>query len=327
MTTYTCYIDTGWCGEVPLHAPVSAPTQKPETVFFTPPSITEDKPKPTSKPSGSRTHTGDGKAPQTDDKTQPGQTQLAGLGGTSTSHSNVPTPTPTADTSASARPTSHAAESIASSAPAPGGLSNGAVAGIAIATAVMGGAIAFLVAFVLFKKRRTPSSGHGYDSSTDFISTIKGGHLAYIQVSQTGPPPPTVAVALPKSKRSLDLSQLSSSSDFLAGVLSPGADEQTVRNRVTALLGQIQQHVDSFYRDVHATLTPSVGNDLKKFSDTRVNLADELEHSSVPTTTIKHALTKYILRIVAPEAGQQSTLFPTEVAGLKEGERCYNSPG
>lgn len=202
-------------------------------------------------------------------------------------------------------------------------MSPGAVAGIAIATAIVGAAIAFFAAFMLFKRQR-PSRHRHSESSTNFIT--KGDQPSYVQVSQIGPPP-ILAAGVPTSNRGVDLSSLSHSSDFLAGVLPPAADEQAVKSRVTAVFGQILQHVNDFYRDVHATLTPSMENDLKKFGDSSVNLAEELEHSSMPTIAIKHALVGYLLNIVAPEAEQQSTLFPAEVAGLRQNERSFESPG
>ncbi|KAL5449245.1 hypothetical protein PMIN07_009153 [Paraphaeosphaeria minitans] len=204
-----------------------------------------------------------------------------------------------------------------------GGVSPGAVAGIAIATAIVGAAIAFFAAFMLFKRRRPSIHGHS-ESSTNFIT--KGEQPSYVQVSQLGPPP-ILAAAIPPSNRGVDLSDLSHSSDFLAGVLPPAADEHAVKSRVTAVFGQILQHVNDFYRDVHATLTPSMEHDLEKFGNSSVNLAEELDRSSMPTIAIKHALVGYLLSIVAPEAEQQSTLFPAEVAGLRQNERSFESPG
>lgn len=311
MTTYTCYPDIGWCGDVLI----TQDSTGPETALVTP-NTTEDNAKPTAVHQ-SKTQT-------KDDKEQPEQTKEAKPGGSSARHSSnaSATPTPSADTNTSP---SDAVQTVAPSVGS-GGISAGAVAGIAIAAAVVGGAIAFLVAFILFKRRRR-SPGHKHsDSSTAFMASMKGEHPTYVQVSQVGPPP-IVAAAAQSGNRNTNLSDLSHSPDFLAGVLPPKADEQSVRNRVTALFSQIHQHVDDFYRDVQATLTPTMKSDLKRFTDTSVNLADELEHSSMPTIAIKHALTGYILGIVAPEAAQQSTLFPVEVAGLKENERSTESIG
>lgn len=209
-----------------------------------------------------------------------------------------------------------------------GGVSKGAAAGIAIATAVLGGAIAFLIAFMLFRRRRRPSSHRHSDSSTKLIMTTKGGEASYVQVPQAGPAPVLAAAAIPSSNRnSLNLSDLSKSSDFLAGMLPAAADESSVKTRVTALWNQVMQHVDDYYRDVHATLTPTMESDLRKFGDNTLDLLEELELSSQPTIAIKHALINYILNIVAPEAEEQSTLFPVEVAGLKQDERSSNSSG
>lgn len=206
------------------------------------------------------------------------------------------------------------------------GVSKGAAAGIAIATAIVGGAIAFFVAFMLFKRRKRPSAHSFENHSTDFLTSLKGGNSPYVQVSQVIAPPPVAAAAIPR-KRSLDLADLSNSSDFLAGILPPAADEQTVKDKVAALFSQVLQHVDNFYRDVQATLTPSMEVDLKKFGSESVNLAEILGLSSAPTVAIKHALMGYILSIVSPAAEPQSTLFPVEVAGLRDDERLTESPG
>ncbi|KAL1606683.1 hypothetical protein SLS60_004090 [Paraconiothyrium brasiliense] len=304
----------------------------PETnVFFTTSAAGgEGRPRTTKT---TRTEDDDAKPAQTDDKTQPDATQPAESGPSSIRHTvaTVTTISEPATEPTSARETNTDAAStvpslVASAADGNGGsggggVSPGAVAGIGIATAIVGAAIAFFAAFMLFKRRRPSKHGHS-ESSTNFIT--KGDQPSYVQVSQVGPPP-ILAAAMPTSK-SIDLSDLSHSSDFLAGVLPPAADEQTVQNRVTALFGQILKHVDDFYRDVHATLTPTMQNDLKKFGDASMNLAQELEHSSFPTTAIKHALVGYVLHIVAPEAENQSTLFPTEVAGLRQNERSFESP-
>ncbi|KAF1977709.1 hypothetical protein BU23DRAFT_550388 [Bimuria novae-zelandiae CBS 107.79] len=341
MTTTTCY-DNGWCDTVPipqetglLDAVVSTggpgPILSDSSEFFLLPTTSMRVFKPTTTTRKSRTHTEDGKPQQTNEINVPEPTPEGQPGRSSTNHSSSTAPTAILTDSAS-QTSGEVIETVSPGAAAAannasggsGRVSKGAVAGIAIATAVVGGAIAFIIAFLVFK-RRSRVSGHGHsDSSTTFITTMKGEHPSYVQVSQTGPPP-IVAAAIPTSKRSSDLSDLSHSSDFLAGVLPPGADEQTVRNRATALFSQIQQHVYDFYRDVHATLTPTMEADLRKFSGESVNLAEELEHSSMPTIAIKHALMLYVLGIVSPEADQQSTLFPSEVAGLKESERSVQS--
>ncbi|KAF2689580.1 hypothetical protein K458DRAFT_413851 [Lentithecium fluviatile CBS 122367] len=197
------------------------------------------------------------------------------------------------------------------------GVSKGAVAGIAISTAIIGAAVALLAAFFFFKRRRHPSRHPYGDSTPDFDSHMNAKNAPYVQVSQTPVPPPVLAAVSP-AHRDLNLANLSNSSDFLAQVLPSAADEQTVKNKVAALFNQFQRHVDSYYRDVNATMTPSMESDLARFG---TNLIEILENSSMPTVAIKHALAGYILSIVSSEAEDQATLFPAEITGLKANER------
>jgi len=145
----------------------------------------------------------------------------------------------------------------------------------------------------------------------------------YVQVSQSAAPLPAIAAAPATGNRDLDLANLSNSSEFLARTLPPASDDHTIKSKVTALFGRFQRHVDSFYRDVHNTMTPTMASDLARFGS---DLVEILESSSFPTVAVKHALAGYILSIVSPEAEDQATLFPAEVAGLKENERASN-PG
>jgi hypothetical protein len=337
MSVYTCYTDpVATCLMVPA-VTAATPDAGGEGVGeswantrFTTSAAAGNEPKASSTKT-TRTEDDDDKPAPTDDKTQLEETQPADSSRTSMRQTIIIVTTrPTAEATSATETTSNTIRTStptlvadANSGSGGGGVSPGAAAGIAIATAIVGAAIAFFAAFMLFKRRRPSRHGHT-ESSTNFIT--KGDQPSYVQVSQVGPPP-ILAAAIPASNRSIDLSDLSHSSDFLAGVLPPAANDQTVKSRVTALFDQILQHVDSFYRDVHATLTPSMENDLKKFDNSSANLAEELEHSSMPTIAIKHALVGYILSVVAPEAEQQSTLFPTEVAGLRQNERSFESTG
>lgn len=210
------------------------------------------------------------------------------------------------------------------------GISKGAVAGIAIATAIIGAAIAFFAAFILFKRRKRPTGHHSpYGSTPDLVaySKVPKGHTPYVSVSQSAaPPPPIAAAAVPPPRRDLDLATLANSSDFLAGVLPPAADESTVKNRVAALFNQVQQHVDNFYRDVHASITPTMEKDLARFGNEGASIAEMLQNSSMPTAVIKHTLAGYILNIVSAEGEDQSTLFPAELTGIRENEQ-FDTPG
>lgn len=326
MTTWTCYPDIGWCGLVSVVPALE--TRLSESVITTslPHVATTTIPPLTATTKKATTRTRDDKPTQTKDAPQSEQTQRTEFGEEST------TLAPTTETSLVTRQTdgnvvetvvpSVAPQSVSSGS---GGISKGAAAGIAIATAVVGAAIAFAVAFVLFK-RRGRQLGRKHSESTTAFLPPKREHPAYVQISQNIPPM-THATNIPTSDRSLDLSNLSHSSDFLAGVLPLPADEEMVKSRAVALFDQIHQHIDSFYRDVHATLTPTMESDLRKFGESSVDLADEFKHSSTPTLALKHALTVYVLGIVAPEADQRSTLFPIELSGLKENERSVQSSG
>jgi hypothetical protein len=202
------------------------------------------------------------------------------------------------------------------------GVSKGAVAGIAISTAIIGAAIALFAAF-FFLKRRRRSSGHPYrDFTPELGSHVNVKNTPYVQVSQSSSIPPVHATAVTSEKRDVDLANLHNSSDFLAGLLAPAADEQSVRSKVAGLFKRFQDHVDSYYRDVHATMTPSMESDLARFGG---DLIEILENSSMPTVAIKHALAGYILSIVSPEAEDQATLFPAEIAGLKANERSSDA--
>lgn len=203
------------------------------------------------------------------------------------------------------------------------GVSKGAVAGIAIATAIVGAAIAFLVAFLLFKRRKQSPVLNKYESNPELVSLSKGP-APYIQ-TMSNIPPPTGAVAA--AKRDVDLANLSNSSDFLAGVLPQTADDTTVRQKVSMLFDQIHHHVESFYRDVHASITPSMEDDLARFGTGGVGMAELLQSSSMPTVVIKHALVGYILSITSPETDHEATLFPTEVTGVGAKEQFTGTPG
>jgi hypothetical protein len=202
------------------------------------------------------------------------------------------------------------------------GVSKGAVAGIAISTAILGAAIALLAAFFLLKRRRGKSDNPYSDFAPELVHHGNVKNTPYMKVSQVSAPAPVRAVPSPSEKRDINLANLSNSSDFLAGILAPAADEQSVKTRVAGMFKRFQDHVDSYYRDVHATMTPSMESDLARFGS---GLVEILEHSSVPTVAIKHALAGYVLSIISPEAEDQATLFPAEIAGLKANERSTDA--
>lgn len=201
------------------------------------------------------------------------------------------------------------------------GVNKGAVAGIAIGTCFIGAAIAFGIAFLLFKRRdrkfvqKTCPSGYPIyaDSSPELVMMQKSAMSGspYVQVAQTQmrtPVPVPSRVPVPK--------QQNAQTDTLAGILPPAVGEHDVRSRVSALFGQIHRHVDTYYRDVHASITPSMNSDLESFGKD-VDLLELLQNCSKPTVALKHALVVFILGLTGPsrEADRQ-TLWPDELAHI-----------
>jgi hypothetical protein len=195
-------------------------------------------------------------------------------------------------------------------------VSPGAVAGIAIATAIIGAAIAFGIAFCLFK-RRQKNTGRAttFDSVPEYVSPVesKGAELSHVPPpALSGTPPPAVIGA--GMKRDVNMADLSHSSDFLAGILPQAADDATVKERASMLFDQVQLHVENFYRDVHATMTGGVESELDGFQS---GIAAMMRDSSRPTVPMKHALIAYVLRITSPEAaGEGRSIFPSSVVGV-----------
>ncbi|KAF2470559.1 uncharacterized protein BDR25DRAFT_342887 [Lindgomyces ingoldianus] len=207
------------------------------------------------------------------------------------------------------------------------GVSKGAVAGIAIGTAIVGAAIAFLVAFLLFKRRNRSRQHSGYDAHPELVSLAKAGPDSHVQeMSQAPLPHGAAAAAVGISKRDTDLTDLSHSSDFSAGVLPQAADDRTVKEKASLLFDQVQLHVENFYRDVHASITPSMESGLSRFGTGTENTAEMLQDSSRPTVVIKHALMAYVLSITSPFGGSDTALFPRDVAGIQGGEQFKRTP-
>ncbi|KAJ8114282.1 hypothetical protein OPT61_g3798 [Boeremia exigua] len=193
-----------------------------------------------------------------------------------------------------------------------GELGAGAVAGLAIGTFVAGAIIAFIAAWLLFKRRdkkivqKTCPSGYPIyaDSSPELVmvqkNTASGG--PYIQIAQTHMRTPVPAP-----------SRAPATGDPLASVLPPPASDIEVQNRVSALFAQIHRHIDTFYRDVHASITPSMDSDLASFGKD-VDMIELLQHSFQPTIALKHALVAFVLDITSPkQEGVDPTLWPEEL--------------
>lgn len=87
------------------------------------------------------------------------------------------------------------------------------------------------------------------------------------------------------------------------------ASPTEIHSRVTCLFAQIHTHISTFYRDVHASITPSMHSDLAHFSPD-VDIPCLLRNTSTPTVVLQHVLTAYMLRITDPDGGE---IWPREL--------------
>lgn len=208
------------------------------------------------------------------------------------------------------------------------GVSKGAVAGIAIGTCIVGAAIAFAIAWLLFKRRdkrflqKTCPAGYPIyaDSSPELVMVQKSAATGspYVQVSQTQmrtPVPVPARVPVPTAQ------------DSLAGILPPAASEHDIQNRVAALFGQMHRHIDTYYRDVHASITPSMDSDLASFGRD-VNTLELLQNCSSPTVALKHALVVFVLGVAGPKSENvEQSIWPNELASDLYSDQTSSGPG
>lgn len=202
------------------------------------------------------------------------------------------------------------------------GLSSGAVAGISIGALIVGAVVAFIAAFLLFKRRNRQThanvGGTGYTSYGESapelvmmqqknVGNLGGRHSPYVQVSQT-PAPRVVPAPAPFPV------QKTTPEDATA-FLPSAAHDGEVHERVSGLLDRIHEHVENFYRDIHASITPSMEHDIARFGSKDVDMAELLQNCSSPTTALKHALVAYVLGITAPKRkeDEEETIFPKEL--------------
>lgn len=200
------------------------------------------------------------------------------------------------------------------------GVSKGAVAGIAVGTFIVGAALMFVATWLLFKRRdkkfiqKTCPSGYPIyaDSSPELVMVQKSAASGspYVQVSQT-----QMRTPVPVPAR-LPAPSPQGTKDALAGILPPAASEHDVGTRISALFKQVHHHIDTYYRDVHASITPSMDSDLASFGKD-MDMLELLQNCSRPTVALKHALIAFVLTIIGPKQdGGDSTLWPAELATL-----------
>lgn len=190
---------------------------------------------------------------------------------------------------------------------------------VSVPSLIAGALLAFAAAFFLFKRRSKARAGtidytkdHTYaDSSPELVMLQKtaGRNSPYVQVSQTPLPPPIASIPPPQPPK-----------DIVTSILPAAAHDSEIQNRVSALFGALHRHIDMFYRDAHASITPSMEHDLVRFGAGDVNMAELLQDCSSPTTAIKHALVAYVFGITGPRNGEEGeTLFPDVLVGMGVG--------
>lgn len=190
---------------------------------------------------------------------------------------------------------------------------------------IIGAALAFAAAFFFFKRRnnkKSKSAVGNYDAFADstpelFMTQKPAGNSAYVQVSQLPHSNQTSMTAVaPLSMPPHQHQEQPNTKDLLiADILPTAAHGSEVQGRVAALFGQIHRHIETYYRDVHASITPSMESDLARFGAKDVDMAELLQDISSPVTALKHALAVYIISITSPKRGDEcvETLFPEEL--------------
>jgi hypothetical protein len=122
-----------------------------------------------------------------------------------------------------------------------------------------------------------------------------GRNSPYVQVSQT-PLPAPIPIPQPPSPLSF---------------LPSPAHDSDIANRIQNTWNAIHRHIDTYYRDVHASITPSMSAALSSFGAQDVDMAALLSECTSPTTALRHALTGYVVGITGP--GGDEGVWPGEL--------------
>lgn len=136
-----------------------------------------------------------------------------------------------------------------------------------------------------------------------------GRNSPYVQVSQTPIPAPAPVLAPVPGPVAAP------QPDPIAAFLPALASESEIQHRMSALFNSIHRHVETYYRDVQASITPSMTADLLRFGAEGVDMASLLQDCSSPVVAIKHALTYYILSLTSPKTdGNDESIWPEELS-------------
>lgn len=207
--------------------------------------------------------------------------------------------------SATAKPSASSSHKSSSS----GQISTGALAGGIVGAFVGGCLLAFLVAFLFFRKRRqreapvhpTQNSHSTSDAATKGAAAVFGKNLY----------PSTVSYS---TNDAFDAPAAFAATSFKIPSIPPPADDQTVSTKIESLFDQISLHIDNYYvRLDESSSIASVKVDAIGQYDSSLlprSLFSFLSNSKTQRAALTHALAYLLLEAIRPESGSGSLLPP-----------------
>lgn len=183
----------------------------------------------------------------------------------------------------------------------------GEVAGIAIGVGLALAFVAFLITFVVMRRKKHTSGPRRHDGEKPNNSYLSAGSIRDPQ-GDPGSKHPIVT----------DLSVVAGPNRGLETHLPPSADDSTVRNKISTLNEQIGLHVENFYHKSGIPIPPGAEAGLADFESPylpgTLALLFQQARSGVPI--IKHCLAGLILSRISPSGDPKNTFLPTEFVGL-----------
>lgn len=173
------------------------------------------------------------------------------------------------------------------------GISTAALAGAAVGCLILGALIAGLIAFFILKKRSR--SRDRYVSRDTYVPTASPAYGG-----EKGTPMVSIA-SVPNM-------------DFLP----QQADDAEVKRKLSTVLDQIDQHVENFYGNRAASMSPNWEAEISRFETNELSLplAACFQNSNVPMTLIKHCLAYHVFNLTMSPGEHGTPLLPPEMAGM-----------
>lgn len=175
-------------------------------------------------------------------------------------------------------------------------LSAGGIAGVSIACAVLGAAIALLIGALLLRGRHLRSRSN---------SRINRGHTHRLRHRslRTEKPNKTLALGTSVSAASQPLHNIET-------IIPQQADDETVKQKILILFDQIEIHVNNYYGEYDEKPSASQESEISRYETPclAVPLAGLLEMSHRKQTLIKHCLGFLIVKLISSRARQESLL-------------------